>query len=336
MGLFEGLKLYGVNYVVDPTTPYKELSQNKNALDFLQFPNQTLTYRGGDCDDLSILFCSILESVGIKSAFITIPGHIYTAFALEMSEEDAKSTFANATDLVYIDKKAWLPLEITLVNDSFLKAWQVGAREWYDNEKIKQAVFIKIQDAWDKFDPVGIPGEDTRIVLPPPDQIMSSYNAALAKFITREIQPKAERIKSDIIASGNSPKQINRLGVLYARYGLLDQARSEFEKAGRLGHAPALTNLGNIAFLQKKFLDAIIYFQRALSQKTGDKTALIGLARAQYEVENYPEANRVYAQVQQADPQLAGQYSYLVSRTEGAARAASAADRAGRAAWNEE
>jgi len=336
MGLFEALKLYGVNYVIDPTTPYQDLSQDKNALDFLQFPNQTLTYKGGDCDDLSILFCSILESVGIKTAFITIPGHIYMAFALDMNEEEARFTFANTSDLLYRDNKTWVPLEITLVNDGFIKAWQVGAKQWYDNQKIGQAAFIPIQDAWNRFEPVGIPGEDTRIVLPQPDQILGSYHAALAKFIAREIQPKVERIKTDILASGNNPKQINRLGVLYARYGQLDQAKIEFEKAGKLNYGPALTNLGNISFLQKKYPEAIGFFQRALVQKAEDKTALLGLARTQYELENYLEVDKAFARVQLADPSLATQYSYLVSRTDGTARAASAGERIGRAAWNDE
>jgi len=89
MGLFEGLRLYGLNYVIDPTTPYKELSANKAALDYLQFPYQTLVYKGGDCDDLSIMYAAVLESVGIKTAFITIPGHIYMAFDLDMEEEEA-------------------------------------------------------------------------------------------------------------------------------------------------------------------------------------------------------------------------------------------------------
>jgi transglutaminase-like putative cysteine protease len=34
-------------------------------------------YRAGDCDDLSILYCSLLEAIGIRTAFVTIPGHIF-------------------------------------------------------------------------------------------------------------------------------------------------------------------------------------------------------------------------------------------------------------------
>lgn len=336
MGLFEGLKLYGLNYVIDPTTPYQELSQNKDALDFLQFPNQTLTYKGGDCDDLSILFCSILESIGIKTAFITIPGHIYMAFMLDMSEADAKATFLNAADLIFIEGATWLPLEITAINDGFLKAWQIGAKQWYDNLKIGKAEFISIETAWNEFEPVGIPGEDTRIVLPSPDDLMKAYSGSLSRFISREIQPRVEALKTDIMASGNQPKLINKLGVLYARFGMISEAKVEFEKAARSGYAPALTNLGNIFFLQKNYRDAINYYQRAVSQKAENKTALIGLARAQYELENYTEAGKAYAMVQKADPLLAGQYPYLVSRSDGVARASSAGDRSGKAAWDDE
>ncbi len=90
VALHEAYSLYGMSYVVDPTTPYAEFSKNKQNLDYLQFPKQSLEYRAGDCDDLSILYCALLESVGIETAFITIPGHIYMAFYTGMSPEEAQ------------------------------------------------------------------------------------------------------------------------------------------------------------------------------------------------------------------------------------------------------
>jgi hypothetical protein len=52
--LFETLNLYGINYVIDPASSYVELSGNASVLDSLNYPYQTLMFRGGDCDDLSI------------------------------------------------------------------------------------------------------------------------------------------------------------------------------------------------------------------------------------------------------------------------------------------
>jgi tetratricopeptide (TPR) repeat protein len=335
MGLFEGLRLYGLNYVVDPTTPYKELSENKDALDYLQYPYQTLVYRGGDCDDLSIMFAAVLESVGIRTAFITIPGHIYMAFALSADEAAARSTFLYPDDLIYRDGAVWVPVEVTLINEGFAKAWSVGAREWQDNVKTKAAALYPIATAWALYEPVGIPGEDTRIVLPEARELLAAYNTSLARFVDRELAPRVEKLRGD---AGGNPATANRLGILYGRFGKYAEARTEFERAARAGFAPALTNLGNVAYLQKDYGAAIRYYQQALDRAPSSKVALLGLARAQYEMDSYADAERTFARVQELDPKLAASYVYLASRGgEGTARAsASATQRTGGAAWSEE
>ncbi len=43
MAMLEAMNLHGIRYVIDPTTPYTELSDNAQAIDFLQFPTQTFT-----------------------------------------------------------------------------------------------------------------------------------------------------------------------------------------------------------------------------------------------------------------------------------------------------
>jgi hypothetical protein len=338
MGLFEGLRIYGLNYVVDPTTPHKEMSENKSALDYLQFPYQTLVYRGGDCDDLSIMFASVLESVGIRTAFITIPGHIYMAFGLSMDEATAKGTFVNPEEVIYREGGAWIPVEITLINEGFVKAWSVGAKEYQDNAKTGTAAFIPVASAWEVYEPVGIPGEDTRIVLPEAEALQKAYRTSLARFTERELSPRVERLRSEISRSGGSnPALTNKLGVLYARYGLLAEARAEFERGSRAGHTPALTNLGNVAYLQKDYAKALDCYERALKALPDNKVALLGLARTQYELDNFPGAERAYAMVTDLDPKLASEYSYLTSKSEGAARAsASATQRTGGTAWSEE
>ncbi|HAK45532.1 MAG TPA: hypothetical protein DCO79_06390, partial [Spirochaeta sp.] len=79
MGIHNGLNAAGVNYQIDPKTPFTEFSADSLAVDFLQFPRQTLSYTSGDCDDLSILYSALMEAVGMETAFITIPGHIFMA-----------------------------------------------------------------------------------------------------------------------------------------------------------------------------------------------------------------------------------------------------------------
>ena len=101
-GIFEALNQYGINYVVDPSSAFED-NVGTTAIDFLQFPYQTLMYKGGDCDDLSILFCSLFEAVGIRTAFITIPGHIYMAFDSGMTKELAEATLEKLDDVIVLD-----------------------------------------------------------------------------------------------------------------------------------------------------------------------------------------------------------------------------------------
>ncbi len=333
MGLFEGLKLYGVNYVVDPTTPYTELSASESAVDFLQYPYQTLVYKGGDCDDLSIMFAATLESVGIPSAFITVPGHIYAAFALSSTEAEAKRDFAFQDELVYANGKVWAPVEITLLGEGFVKAWQFGAREW--KEAGDKAVLIPVGEAWKTYEPVGIPGEDTRILLPEAKDLKTAFLQRLDDYIARELKSGADAIKAKIAATGEA-RHVNALGVLYARYGKYDLAKAEFEKAARTGSVAALCNLGNVYFLERNYRLAADYYRRAFEAKSDNKAALLGYARANYELGDYAKAREASGALGKLDPSLAAQYAYVNSASAGAGRAAAAGENADKALWDQE
>jgi hypothetical protein len=119
-----------MSYVIDPASSFVDLSEDASALDSLNYPYQTLYYRGGDCDDLSILYCSLLEVLGIDTAFITIPGHIYCAFdtGIPAAEETGESW--RPEGLIEQGGKLWMPVEITVPGEGFYEAWRIGARKW--------------------------------------------------------------------------------------------------------------------------------------------------------------------------------------------------------------
>ena len=128
--LYEALAVLGISYQIDPITPYQDFSKQKTELDYLQFPSQTLAYKAGDCDDLSILYNSVLEAVGIETAFVTTPGHIFSAFCLDLDHGEAWKIFHEPDDLIFEANRIWIPVEITQVGSGFLKSWQTAAREW--------------------------------------------------------------------------------------------------------------------------------------------------------------------------------------------------------------
>jgi hypothetical protein len=324
MALYETLSLCGMSYVVDPTTPYKELSKEKTAVDFVQFPQQTLQYRAGDCDDLSILYSALLESVGVETAFITTPGHLFVAFSLDMPPHEARMSFLKPEDLILTEYRSWVPMEVTEFEEGFLRAWQTGAKQWREASARDQCRLIPVREAWAIYEPVGLPGESRTVNVPQEDRIMSAYLQELIAFIDRELYPKVAEIRSEINRTGGSPVAYNRLGVLYARYGLYERAEREFERVlnQEQGYVPALINLGNINYLKGNMRDAKEYYDRAYRQDPDNPKVLLTVARVNHEMENYGTVKETYTRLKKVDPDLAQQFAYLDLRGEDATRAA--------------
>ncbi|MEW5816631.1 MAG: tetratricopeptide repeat protein [Spirochaetota bacterium] len=337
LAIHEALLQYGLTYVVDPKTPYAEFSQQQTVVDFLQFPRQSLEYRAGDCDDLSILYSALIEAVGVETAFITVPGHILMAFALDMQPEEARKSFLRADELIFMNEKAWIPIEVTEREGGFLKAWQTGAKEWRENSARQQAGFYPVHEAWRLYEPVGLPGAEVRLSLPERDKVVSAYLEEVVRFIDLEIYPQVAKLQAELQKGGATEKTANKLGALYARYGLMERAQREFEKALIKGdYIPALLNLGNIYYLDKKMDKALGYYERAYKKEPENPNVLLCMARVNHELENYGLVKRTYEELKRKDPDLALRFAYLDLRGEEASRAAEISQAKEVMLWQEE
>jgi hypothetical protein len=157
--LFEALAAYGMSYVVDPASSFVEMSEDSSALDSLNYPYQTLYYRGGDCDDLSILYCAMLEALGVDTAFITIPGHIYAAF--DTGAENSAIFDTGQGDLIEHGGRLWMPVEVTVPGEGFYQAWRIGAREWRAHEEERR--LYPMRESWLLYPPVTVPEAGDRL-----------------------------------------------------------------------------------------------------------------------------------------------------------------------------
>ena len=337
MGLFESLRLVGLKYSPDPSTPYAAFHKDAAKVDYLQYPYQTLSYKGGDSDDLSVLYAAILESVDVPSALIPLDGEMLVAFCLDMNESKARSSFLNANDLIFVDGTVWLPVEVSRIREGFISAWQGGAATWRAAQGAGKADFLATAKIWERHPPIGLTGIDFRALKPEADQVTLAFENAMGRFIAKEAEPRAKQLLAEMGKAGTG-KQYNSLGILYARYGLLDKAREAFQKSIDLGYAPAYTNIANVDFLLKDYEAAIVNYEAALKLQPDNRTALLGLARAKYEVDAYADADALYGKVMQLDPALAARYAYLSSKVDSTTTRASsaAADRGGATAWDEE
>jgi ankyrin repeat protein/tetratricopeptide (TPR) repeat protein len=333
VAFFQALQLYGLTYSQDPIPT---LTANSQVADFIQFPRETLQYKGGKCSDFSVLYCALLESVGIETAFITIPGHIFIAFSTGVSPDEArKSFFSRADDLIVQNDKSWIPVEVT-ETAGFLQAWQDGAKEWRENTASNQAAFYPLHDAWQLYEPVALPGTEVAVNLPPSEKIVSASKQEVGKFIDKEISTKAAALESQITNAQDSRKPTNELGVLFARYGQYDRAQKEFEKLlAKEEYVPALLNMGNIFYLNDQKEKALVYYNRAYAKDPENPRVLLQVARVNHDLENYGAVEKLYAELKARDPDLARRFAYLDLKGEDATRAANVAGVNGAVVWEE-
>jgi hypothetical protein len=324
----------GLDYVIDPVTPHTERSES-GAIDFLLFPVQTFQFGGGDCDDLSIAYAAALEAVGIEAAFITTPGHIYCAFNTGTPEAEYRGISPDRSRMIIRDGDVWIPVDPTLLDRGFIRAWDEGIRLWREHDPAGRAAFVPIREAWAVFEPIGLDHE-TRQTIAIPDRaaIEESYLRELDRYVSQVVEPEASLLLERIERLGPSARLYNRLGVLYARYGLHEEALRWLTEATTLDadHQPFL-NLGNIAFLNGEYAEAARWYVRAEERAPDDERVSLAIARVEYELGETAAAAVRYAEVQSRDPMIAAQFAYLGGETGEDGRASDGTRLAGVVMW---
>ncbi|MBR4631086.1 MAG: hypothetical protein IKO57_11725 [Treponema sp.] len=331
MGIFDTLDEFGINYVIDPTSSYAD-NVGTTSIDFLQFPYQTLMYRGGDCDDLSILISSLFEAVGIPTAFITIPGHIFMAFDSGVAYEETKYIFSENDYFINHDGEAWIPVEITLTDEGFSKAWRTGAREWRTADAMGTAAFYATHDSWKLYKPVSVPGAAIKFTMVDEDSIAKIYKHSIDDWISREISDQVDTYLAKIESEGRV-EDINALGVLYGRYGLFDKAEGQLKVARRQKYLPAILNTANVYYSMKEFALARQWYEYYLESDPENALALLGISKCSYELEDYKKCDEAFEKVIEKAPTLASNNTYLGAFENTAGRAFSLAQRLSNTVW---
>ena len=337
MILFEAVKSYGIRYEIDPTTPFSSFSEQTERVDFIQFPKQTLSYTTGDCDDLTALYTSLMESVGVETGIITIPGHIYMAFAMKSSPEDIRSNSSRSDEFIFRENKAWVPVEITMFQESFEEAWRTGAKEWRENSSRDQAYFFSTNSSWLAYQAVGYRESLGGVDMPSRSDVTAEFVKTISRYVQQEIYPQESAIRERMAFSDKKYIYQNKLAVLYSRFGLYDKAFQTLEEilASR-DYTPALLNKGNIYYLEKDFDNALTWYEKVLSVDENNSKALLGAARCNHELENYGTVSKFYRQLTSVNSPLANRFAYLDLKGEEGQRAADALGLSEIVVWEEE
>lgn len=117
------------------------ISDPRIKWDFVQYPSETLKLKGGDCDDLSVLFSSLLESIGIETALVDYRSrddvrHVNVLVNTKLSPQQALLITENDTKYFirknqFGNDEVWIAVETTSLTD-FDTAWNLGSEIFND------------------------------------------------------------------------------------------------------------------------------------------------------------------------------------------------------------
>lgn len=119
-----------------------------NAMDYVYFPQETIERKAGDCEDLSVLYCSLLGACGIQTALVEIKpdenhdAHIFVLVDSRLQPEKFNFLQENMSQYVFRQNSkgeftAWIPVEVTLLKKRFENAWAKGAENFYSQAILK-------------------------------------------------------------------------------------------------------------------------------------------------------------------------------------------------------
>lgn len=313
----EGLRAYGISYVLSPSRPFAQAVVDTAAVDSLKFPRQTLGYRAGDCADLSVLYASCFEAAGIETAFITVPGHIFMAIDLGMRPDDPRARAFDPRELIAFEGRLWLPIETTMRDAGFTEVWRKGASQWRDASAKGVAAIYPIHAAWKTYPPVGLPADRSTVVPPPAGAVNKAFVAELDKVVKAELSARLATV-----GAVKDAKSLNARGTIYGKYGLYAEAEKDFKAAAKDGLLSAVVNLGNLAFIKDDLKGAYTYYQQAAKQSPDNPRLLVNIARVASAMGKLDEVTATLEQVRKLDPKIADQYASLAQVGSSGTRAA--------------
>lgn len=321
MLIYTALTETGCLYQADPILPFTSAQQNTEIIDTINLPRDTLKRITGDCDDLTVLYISALETLGIETGFITLPGHIYPVVNTGIPVRHYRKIHPERSMTINVNGTIWVPVEVTLIGKgNFLNAWEAGAQEWLSwEEKPENRKFYITKEVQTFYRPVGLKKTDADFSFGNSSIIAGKFQEnlnVLYDIVIRDFQISAEANKQK--------SDYNKLGIIYAYFDKPGKAEAAFRAAIDMdpGYSLALINLGNLFFQTGRYDDALSQYFLALKEFTEADTApspthlklLLKISVVYYQLERYNEARDYYLTAQKMSPEEAAQYAYLKSK----------------------
>jgi len=144
--IWDALSARGLVYRRDPAVPYYQDDRVQSA-------QETLELGSGDCDDLTVLYASLLQSLGIRTAFVDVrdpqkmEAHLYLLFDSGVPSAEGERISSNEKKYILRGDEGdrstiWLPVETTLLGRPFDDAW-INAAQQYQSDAVLRGGLVE-------------------------------------------------------------------------------------------------------------------------------------------------------------------------------------------------
>lgn len=90
--LYEELQARGVSYVMDPNIDVESTLTQRTRL-----PGEVLSSTNAQCLEGTLLFATLLESIGLRPLVVTVPGHAFVGWHTVAADKQPKQVFLETT-----------------------------------------------------------------------------------------------------------------------------------------------------------------------------------------------------------------------------------------------
>jgi tetratricopeptide (TPR) repeat protein len=237
-GLVEALGVLGLAYVPDPNNPFAVMSETPHAIDTVHYPRETLVSRAGDCDDSTVLVAALLGSVGIESAFVDVPQHLFVLADAGLHARH-RSAFGVDEELLAVhDERVWIPIETTAIGRGFAAAWEEGARRYREYADRGLLEIVEVGAAQRRYPPAEPPG-GVRVPVVDAGLVRERLSRAGAEVAAWRETHLATRYGGARSGLAPSPAALEEVAQVYFVAGRFAEARSRLEEALALAPASA-------------------------------------------------------------------------------------------------
>ena len=315
--LFNAMGVYKIRYQADQKTPFASISDDRTIFDTVQYPSELLARpegidtKIGDCDDLTVLFASLLENLSIDTAFLEAndpgKGHIYLMFDSGVPREKAEDHFISGSEYVEWQGRVWIPVETTMFGFTFADAWRNGVAE-YKRLKIRKLIDeVYVQQWLGTYKPA---------VLPPSQADIPSV-AAMDSLLSKDLaffDDRVDQIALGSITSLDTPDGAYDAAAAYLRVDHLEKAIAMFDRVLAMDsdYADALNGKGVALTRQGRYDEALELFRQALLHQ--DNTGVrMNVALTYYLKGERETADRLFGEVVALDDSYMELFDFLAS-----------------------